>query len=373
MTATPSGDVFNTIEYAQPSASSDHPPRLLLIGNFLGASPGRRAVGEDLAEHLRNEGWSVLLTSRKQSRYLRVLDRLVTAWRERHRYDVAEVDVYSGSAFRWAELMCRVLRAAGKPYVLTLHGGNLPALAKRSPTRVKRLLAGAAVVTAPSRYVLDAVQDARPDLRLIHNPIEPEAYTFRVRRRPAPRMIWVRAFHEIYNPGMAPRVLARLTDEFPASTLTMLGPDKDGSLERTRERAASECVLDRLTIVGGVPRSEVPTHLDVADIFLNTTNIDNSPVSVLEAMASGLCVVSTNVGGMPYLIEHERDGLLVPADDADAMAAAVRRILTEPGLAARLSRNARAKAERFTWDVILPQWKAVLHEVARRHAVTANA
>jgi glycosyltransferase involved in cell wall biosynthesis len=81
-------------------------------------------------------------------------------------------------------------------------------------------------------------------------------------------------------------------------------------------------------------------------------------------MACGLCVVSTNAGGITYLLEHEHDALLVPPDDHEAMAAAVRRLLTEEGLAARISRNARRKAEQFDWSVILPQWEALLKGVA---------
>ncbi|MBA3257451.1 MAG: glycosyltransferase family 4 protein, partial [Pyrinomonadaceae bacterium] len=97
------------------------------------------------------------------------------------------------------------------------------------------------------------------------------------------------------------------------------------------------------------------------------TNVDNAPVSVLESMACGLCVVSTNVGGIPYLLKHEEDALLVPPDDAQAMAAAVRRIYSEPGLAERLSRKGRAKVEQFDWSAILPQWEALLSAVAEGH------
>ena len=102
--------------------------------------------------------------------------------------------------------------------------------------------------------------------------------------------------------------------------------------------------------------------MNQGDVFINTTNIDNTPVSLLEAMACGLCVVSTNVGGLPYLIEDGVDALLVPPDDSQAMAAAVRRILTEPGLAARLSSNARKKIERFDRSVILPQWEELFEK-----------
>jgi glycosyltransferase involved in cell wall biosynthesis len=83
-------------------------------------------------------------------------------------------------------------------------------------------------------------------------------------------------------------------------------------------------------------------------------------------MASGLCIVSTNVGGIPYLLDSEGEALLTPADDPAAMAAAVRRILSEPPLAERLSHHARQKAERFDWAAILPQWDTVLRSAAER-------
>jgi glycosyltransferase involved in cell wall biosynthesis len=115
--------------------------------------------------------------------------------------------------------------------------------------------------------------------------------------------------------------------------------------------------------VPGIPKRRVPELLERADIFINTTNIDNTPVSVLEAMACGLCVVSTEVGGIPYLLDHALDALLVLPHAPDAMADAVKRILTEPGLAGRLSGNARCKTEQFDWSVILPQWEALFQEV----------
>jgi glycosyltransferase involved in cell wall biosynthesis len=119
-----------------------------------------------------------------------------------------------------------------------------------------------------------------------------------------------------------------------------------------------------MTFPGGVRKTETPGWLDKGDIFLNTPNVDNMPVSVLEAMASGLCVISTNVGGVPYLLKDESDSLLVPANSPEAMAAAVSRILTEPGLADRLSQSARAKSEKYDWNVVLPQWETLLRSVA---------
>jgi glycosyltransferase involved in cell wall biosynthesis len=114
--------------------------------------------------------------------------------------------------------------------------------------------------------------------------------------------------------------------------------------------------------VQGVPHDEVPTWLSKGDIFLNTTDFDNTPISVLEALACGLCVISTNVGGIPYLLDDEHDGLLVPPDDVQAMTDAVRRLLTESDLATRLSQNGRDKAESFDWSRVYPQWETLLLE-----------
>jgi glycosyltransferase involved in cell wall biosynthesis len=120
---------------------------------------------------------------------------------------------------------------------------------------------------------------------------------------------------------------------------------------------------DRVSLPGNVPKQRVPQALNSGDIFLNTTNVDNTPVSVIEAMACGLCVVSTNVGGLPHLLESGQDSLLVQPSQPSAMAAAVRQILSEPALAERLSRNARAKAEQFDWSNILPQWEALILKI----------
>ena len=116
---------------------------VLIIGNFLSASGGSRGVCEDLAERLAANGWHVLTASRRRPKLLRLADMLLTASRHRHEYAVAQIDVFSGPAFCWAEAVAWTLRRLDKPYVLTLHGGNLPEFAARWPGRVRLLLASA--------------------------------------------------------------------------------------------------------------------------------------------------------------------------------------------------------------------------------------
>ena len=143
----------------------------------------------------------------------------------------------------------------------------------------------------------------------------------------------------------------------------MVGPDKDGSQAKVEAAAEALGVTGNLVLSGVVPKSDVPQYLAAADIFLNTSNFDNTPVSVIEAMACGLCVVTTNVGGVPDLASDEHDALLTPPGKVQPMANAIRRILREPSLAGRLSSNARESVEPFDWSATLPAWERLLHGV----------
>jgi glycosyltransferase involved in cell wall biosynthesis len=164
---------------------------------------------------------------------------------------------------------------------------------------------------------------------------------------------------------MAVRTLALVRRRHPDATLDMIGPDKyDRSLDAARAAAAQLGVADAVRFHGAVPKQEVPGWIDRGDIFLNTTTIDNTPVSVVEAMACGACVVSTRIGGVPHLVRDGDEGLLTGPGDPEDMAAAIGTLLTTPALAARLSRAARARTEQFDWPRVLPQWHELLASVA---------
>jgi glycosyltransferase involved in cell wall biosynthesis len=336
---------------------------VILIGNFLSHAGVSRSICEDLAVRLHEQGWQVITTSHKLKRIPRFFDILATIWKYRHKYQIAHIDTYSGPAFIWAEASVWLLNALQKPVILTLHGGNLPQFAERWPSRVRRLLHLAHSVTTPSRYLFETMQPYCQKIRLLPNPINLNNYEFRLRTNPRPHLIWLRAFHKVYNPTLAVHVLAQLISEFPDVRLTMVGPDRgDGSLDATKQIARELSVLDRIEFPGGVPKSDVPKWMNSGDIFINTSNVDNTPVSVLEAMACGLIVVSTNVGGIPYLLEDQINALLLPPQEPLAMAAAIQRVLTEPDLAKSLLQNAHKVVKKFDWPVILPDQEKIFFE-----------
>jgi glycosyltransferase involved in cell wall biosynthesis len=342
-------------------------PSLLFVGNFLDVHVGTRAVSEDLSLRLEQRGWPVLRTSNKRRKLDRLFDMLRTAWDARRQYDIAILDVYSGPAFRFAELVGALLRRLGKPYVLILHGGNLPAFSRRQSRRIKRLFRGAARVTTPSRYLQDSMQIYHQDLRLLPNSVDLSAYRYRLRSKPRPKLLWLRAFHETYNPLLALSAIDLLREEFPEIHLTMVGPDK-GLQNTVREEVLKRGLQKYIEVRGGVPKSEVPAQFEDADIFLNTTNVDNTPVSVLEAMASGLCVVSTNVGGIPYLLTDHENALLAEPRNPVGLAVAIRTLLRAPDLARELSVRGRGLVEAFDWNIVIPQWQQLLSGVCAASA-----
>lgn len=338
---------------------------ILLISNFLEPKNGSYGVCHALASQLRTAGWDVVTASARQNRLLRLSDMLATIITQRRRYQLAQVDVFSGDAFLWAEMSCRLLRWLRKPYILTLHGGNLPEFASRNEHRVQTVLRGARHVTVPSEYLRSAMQPYRRDLILLPNPIQIERYPFRLRDHPQPKLIWLRAFHQIYNPELAVRVVHLLRSEHPDVHLTMVGPDKgDGSLQRTLKLVDELGLQNHVEFIGGIPKEDVPLWLAKGDVFLNTTNVDNTPVSVQEAMACGLCIASTNIGGVPYLIQNEENALLVPPNHMESMVTAVKRILNESDLSTKLSTNARKKSEEHDWVNILPKWEKLFRSVS---------
>jgi NAD(P)-dependent dehydrogenase (short-subunit alcohol dehydrogenase family) len=140
------------------------PLGVLIAGNFLSEAGGNRGVCEDLAERLGALGWRVITTSRRTSRLARVADILYTAWARRGDYEVAEVDLFSEPAFFWALALGWLLDRLRKPYILTLHGGNL--LDFSGPRLMGWLLGGAAGITAPSRYLADALHGFRSDIEI---------------------------------------------------------------------------------------------------------------------------------------------------------------------------------------------------------------
>ena len=157
---------------------------------------------------------------------------------------------------------------------------------------------------------------------------------------------------------MALRVIQILQKSNPESKLCMVGPDKEHLLPELKQIAGEQQL--NVEFKGKLEKAEWLRLSTQFDIFINTTHSDNMPVSLIEAMALGLPIVSTNVGGIPFLLEDEVTALLVSDDNAVAMAAAVERLLTDEGLRNTIIRNARIKAAEYDWNAVKVKWLELL-------------
>lgn len=336
------------------------PPKILFVGNYFHS----KRVWEEIPERLQTVGYSVLTTSSRKSKILRLFDMALTVLTKRQLFDFIIMDVFSGASFFWAELIGFLLIFLKKSYLLVLRGGGLAEFSSKYPKRVASLLNKADFVVTPSQFLLMKLSDMRQDIIYIPNGLDLDQFQNKTRLVCNPLLIWVRALHQIYQPEVAVKAINLLRQDYPEIRLLLLGEDKkDGTKENILRLVDDFRLVNSVNWIGFVPRVEVPLKLQTCDIFLNTTLYEGFGTSLVEAAACGLCIVTTNVGELSYLWEDGFDALLVPPNDPKAMAAAVKRILEEPGLAEKLSRNARKKAEKFDWGKIIPQWEAVIEEV----------
>jgi glycosyltransferase involved in cell wall biosynthesis len=331
---------------------------LLYIGNKLSKHGVTPTTIETLGPLLEREGYTVAYVSSRKNKLERFIAMLWSVVQKR-KVQYVLIDTYSTTNFWYAfatSQLCRLLRLK---YIPILHGGNLPFRLKKNPKMGKMIFKHSYHNVSPSRYLFEKFREQGFD-NLIHIPnvIEIENYSFLERKNAAPKLLWVRAFAEIYNPLMAIEVFFKIKQQYPEATLCMVGPDKDGSLLMAQVRA-KELGLEVL-FTGKLSKREWITLSEKYDTFLNTTHFDNMPVSVMEAMSLGLAVVSTNVGGIPFLLENREDALLVPDNDVDAMVSAIAELIENPDLFMQLVNNARHKSESFDWESVKHQWIAIL-------------
>ncbi|WP_457602616.1 glycosyltransferase family 4 protein, partial [Nitratifractor sp.] len=300
----------------------------------------------------------------KKNRLLRLTEMFLSVLHSRNKTCVILIDTYSTANFYYAVAVAALARKLNIPYIPILHGGNLPERLQKSP-RLSRELFGQAILNiAPSGYLQEAFDKEGYKVIHIPNALDIEKYPFTLRQKVRPRFLYVRAFSRLYNPLLLIEAFARLCHKYPDAHLCMVGPDRDGTLATAKSRARELGLEGSVEFPGKLSKRAWHELSQDYDIFINPTTVDNTPLSVIEAMALGLPIISTAVGGIPWLIKDGKEGLLVPSSDIEAMTKAMERLIEDPDLAMRLSRNGRRKAESFDWESsVKGRWIELLKEI----------
>ncbi len=339
-----------------------HPRKnLLYIGNKLAVHGKPPAAIDSLSVKLQWEGYTVISVSSKKNKLFRMLDMVFTTFINRKRVDLVLIDTYSTQNYYYAVIVAMLCKFFKLPYIPILHGGNLPSRLLKSKGLSNKLFGKAHTNVAPSKFMMQQFNIAGfHNLTYIPNTIEIKNYPFQLRESVKPKLLWVRSFSEIYNPLLALEIVEILKQRKIDVSLCMVGPDKDGSLKQC-EKVAEELHLP-ISFTGMLQKEAWIVLSKEFDIFINTTNFDNMPVSVMEAMALGMPVISTNVGGLPFLIENNLDGILVPPNNPEAFVVAIEGLIAKPLIAQELAKKARTKMEEFDWEKVKHSWMKVLDE-----------
>lgn len=355
-----------------PSRAVDAPLRVLLVApspRFVGGQSAQaasllRCLGADSRlrvdlQHVDPDLWPGLRWLRRV-KYLRTAVNLTAytarlAWRLPH-YSIAHVFTPGLTAYLLTALPALILgRVFGRSVIINYHDGRVEDHLRSSRIAVPTLRWASAVVT-PSEFVAGVFRAHGVEARCIHNVIDPSAFRYRQRGRLRPVFLTNRMLDPLYNVDCVLRAFAIIQEEYPGATLTVA---HDGPCRRRLERLAAELGLRQVTFTGHVAAAEMPALYDAADIYLMSPWRDCMPLTLLECFASGLPAVATRVGGVPYLMEHERTGLLVEPGDHQAMAACALRLLREPELVERITAAARAALHRYSCSAVVPLWGAL--------------
>jgi glycosyltransferase involved in cell wall biosynthesis len=333
--------------------------KILYIGNALSAKGNTVTVMETLSEHLKAEGFKVYTASSIKNKVFRFLDMLRAFYTYREEVNAILIDTYSTQNFYFAYFIGMLAKKHGVPYYPILHGGNLPARLKKNPKRTKQFFGNAALNISPSQYLMEAfTAEGYHNLKYIPNTINIDEYPFQERKNVAPTLLWVRSFSNIYNPMLALKIVEALLKKGMGATLTMVGPEKDGSLAKCKQYAKQKNLP--VTFTGKLSKKQWIELSKQSDIFINTTNVDNMPVSVVEAMALGLPVISTNVGGIPYLIDAGKNGILVPKQEVLPFVLAIEDLMLAAERTQNISKKAHSFAKKFDWESVKLAWFEIL-------------
>lgn len=332
---------------------------ILYIGNNLTKKSKYNSTLTVLSNLFRKEGFTVYISSDKTNKFLRLISMLFSIVKYRNKVAYILIDTFSTTNFYYAFLTAQLARFFKIKYIPILHGGNLPYRISKSVRMSNLLFKNSFVNVAPSNYLKTEFERKGYIVKFIPNILEIENYPFKKRADLKPTLLWVRAFKEIYNPTMAIEVLFLLKKEYPNAKLFMVGPFVDSSYEKCQKLVEKYQLQGAVEFTGVLPKEEWHKKSKEFDVFINTTNFDNTPISVMEAMALGLPVVTTNVGGISYLLENNTDALLVAKNNAKEMVNAIKNVVD--GKHKALPLKARQKVEKFDSPIVMNQWKEILN------------
>lgn len=268
--------------------------------------------------------------------------------------------VHAFAASYWSFLLAPALawlvaRVLGKKILINYHSGEARDHLKRFWSG-RFVLSQVDAIVAQSGYLVDVFREFGLHAVAVPNLVDLTQFRYRERNPLRPHLVCTRGFSRYYCVDVVVRAFAEIQKAYPDARLDLVG---GGPLEQEIRKLVVDMKLQGVGFTGVASREEIGKYYDAADIFINASRVDNMPVSIIEGFGAGTPVVTTSPEAIPYLVEHERTGLLSAVGDEMALAANVIRLLRNPELAAQLAQNAHQETSKYTWNAVRGQWLAI--------------
>ncbi|MDD3352543.1 glycosyltransferase family 4 protein [Zoogloea sp.] len=286
----------------------------------------------------------------------RLLPYLNALWQAAGRADVFHVMANSGWSWHlFAAPAIWIGSLRGVPVVVNYHGGEAESFLREHLASFRRTLARASLLAVPSGFLEDVFSRFGIRSQVVSNVVDLARFHPAAPGRVAePHLVVARNLEAIYGIDTALQAFVHILQRWPGARLSLAGSGPQEKVLRDRVEALG--LGAQVCFTGRLDREAMASLIRSADLMLNPSRVDNMPISILEALASGVPVVSTDVGGIPYLVRHGESALLVPRDDPASMAGAALRILSDPALAGRLRESGLREVKSYSWSVVREHW-----------------
>jgi glycosyltransferase involved in cell wall biosynthesis len=333
--------------------------KIVYFGNKQELKKNTKTVMETLIP-LWSEFCEIKSYSSYSNKALKILDFVFHFFKDGLKAHKIVIDVFSTSAFYFAFILSFLSIVFNKKYILFLHGGNLPNRQKQNPKLVSYIFSRAYKIVVPSNYLKSYFEEKGFQVEYIPNSIELSLYPFKERKMCQPNLLAIRGFGKPYNPLMTLKAVMNLVKEIPTIQLCMLGNASDFYYQEVIDFIEKNNLKNHVTILPKMPQAQWISLSTQYDIMVSNPVIDNTPLSIIEGMALGMCVISTNVGGVSFLATHRNNALLVENNDDENLSKQIIELYKNSSIANSISKNARLKAEEFNWEIIKNSWIKIL-------------
>ena len=269
-------------------------------------------------------------------------------------YDVVHVFSASYASFLLAPVPAMLAaRLFNKRVVLHYHSGEAHDHLANWGALVHPWLKLADEIVVPSAYLRDVFAQFDHRATVIPNVVDLAVFDYRERRPLRPRLLSTRNLEKYYRIDVIIEAFGLLQTSCPEATLTIAGY---GSEEPGLRALAAQRTKGGVRFLGKVAPEWMPRLYADSDIYLNASEVDNQPVSILEAFAAGMPVISTPAGDIPSMVRHGETGLLIPPEAPVAMSRAIGDTVNRPERALHMAEQALAELQRYTWRGVREAW-----------------